>query len=105
MATTSAIPVIRKVPTTSGRTPKLAGLKSGDQSVPPRYSPMPTSPKKVMVSRSRERTIRVVVTIDRIAASISTTLIAPSQKRRLEEVRVIPPPPPGRIAEPASIVG
>jgi len=72
------MPVIRKVPPTSGRTPKLCGLMTGDQSLPNRNSPTPTLSKKTTVSRSSETTIPVVVRTDTSAARNRTALIRSS---------------------------
>ena len=47
------MPVTRNVPATSGMTPKLCGLITGDQSVPNRKSLKLTSSKKVSVSREQ----------------------------------------------------
>ena len=82
MATASAIPVIRNVPPTSGSTPKLWGLITGDHSVPNRNSPRPTSSKKTKVSRSSEITMPVVVSTDISAAISRIALITSSPIRR-----------------------
>jgi hypothetical protein len=68
--------VVAKVPATRGRTPKLAGSKSGVHFVPKRNSLRPTSRKKATVSSSSEKTIPAVVRSEIDAASKSRPLIA-----------------------------
>ena len=58
VATRSAMPVIRNVPTTSGRTPKLAGSNSGVHLLPrgsPRCRPCRRSRSSRAAARSRSR--------------------------------------------------
>ena len=74
--------VIRKVPITSGRTPKLGGSKSGVHLPPERKSQRPTLPKKSIVSRSSAITIPVVVRTEISAARISSALMISSPQRR-----------------------
>ena len=56
-----------RVPTTIGRTPKLAGSNVGANSVPKRKSVIGTSPKNSIDGSSSEMTIAVVVTTERTA--------------------------------------
>ena len=52
------------MPTTSGRTPKLGGLKSGAQSVPVKNSTDATSWKNSIVGSASATTIPIVVRTD-----------------------------------------
>src|SRR5688500_7384106 len=81
MATSSAMPVIRSVPSISGITPNCGSANSGVHSVPNRKSKMPTSPKKLIVSPSSEARIPSVVSTDRAAAAKSKLRIARSPRR------------------------
>ncbi len=74
------------VPTMSGRTPKLAGLKSGAQSVPNRKSPIGTSSKKSMLGPISATRIAIVVRTESSAQPNSAPRMTPSPHRRLETV-------------------
>src|SRR5215208_6766877 len=67
IAKTIAQRVTLRVATTIGRTPKLAGVKVGPQSVPNRKSVIETSPKNWIDGTTSEMTIAVVVTTDSTA--------------------------------------
>ena len=64
------------VPTRSGRTPKLAGSKSGAQFVPVKKSIGLTVRKNSIAGKSSETTIPTVVTIEISAQSASRTWIS-----------------------------
>src|SRR5215210_6098971 len=81
-ATSRAIPVNRRVPPTSGRTPYWGSVKSGDHSVPVMKSITLTSLKKANVSPSSDARMPTVVSTDTAAHKSSTTLIASSPQRR-----------------------
>jgi hypothetical protein len=66
---------VLSVPTTSGRTPKLDGLNSGDHSVPVKNSPTPMSWKNSIVGSASATTMPIVVSTDTPAHAISTYLI------------------------------
>ena len=72
------MPVARKVPITSGRTPKLGGSKSGVHFPPERNSHTPTSPKNSIVGTRSAITIPVVVRIESSVARIRIPLITSS---------------------------
>ena len=93
------------MPTTIGRTPKLAGSKLGDQSVPNRNSNGPTSSKKPIVGPISEITIAVVVTTESRPQKASRPLITFSPVRLLGASRGLRFPAPGPEApiEPASM--
>ncbi len=78
MATRQAQIVVLSVPTTSGRTPKLAGLISGDHSVPVKNSPMLMSWKNSIVGSASATTMPIVVSTDTLAHASSRSLISVS---------------------------
>ncbi len=75
--------VTLRVPTTIGRTPKLAGSKLGLQSVPVRKSIGLTSSKKPSVGPIREKTIAVVVRTESRPQKARRPWMTFSPKRRL----------------------
>src|SRR5215210_8542997 len=87
-ATTRPIAVRYSVPVSSGMTPKdcWSPASSGVHLVPNRNSPIGTSPKNEIVSRSSERTIRTVVRTETAAAASRAYLMACSPT--LRRVRV-----------------
>src|SRR5918995_3944487 len=88
IATTRPIAVRKSVPVSRGITPKdcWSPASSGVHLVPNRKSPTGTSPKNAIVSRSSERMISVVVTIETAAAANRPYLTACSPT--LRRVRV-----------------
>src|SRR5829696_7024949 len=88
IATISPMAVRYSVPVRSGMTPKdcWSPPSSGVHLVPNRKSPSGTSPKNAIVSRSSERMIRVVVTMETAAAANRPYLTACSPT--LRRVRV-----------------
>src|SRR5262245_58426236 len=83
-ATSRPIPVRYSVPVSSGMTPKdcWSPPSSGVHLVPNRKSPIGTSPKKLIVSRSSERMISDVVTMETAAAANRPYLTACSPTPR-----------------------
>ena len=77
-----AMRVVAKVPATSGRTPKLGGLKSGDHFVPNRKSWIGTARRKTIVSSTSAKMIPIVVSSEISAARSRTPLMTDSPQRR-----------------------
>src|SRR5688572_22958826 len=81
-ATSAAIAVTTSVPETSGRTPKCAGSKSGDQFVPVRKSTTEIDWKNSNAGTNSAITIPTVVATEMSAHSARTPLTTSSPHRR-----------------------
>src|SRR5687768_14505467 len=81
-ATSAAIAVTTSVPETSGRTPKCAGSKSGDQFVPLRKSTIEIDWKNSKAGTNSAITIPTVVATEMSAQRARTPLTTSSPSRR-----------------------
>jgi hypothetical protein len=80
-ATSNAIPVVQRVPTRSGTTPKLAGTNLGAQRVPVKKSMIGTCRKNSIAGTRSDQTIPIVIKTEKAEALKSVPRITRSPMR------------------------